>query len=122
MSDPATLRARRDALSAQRSSGVARVSYAANACEAFAANLVGDGIKPSSLIDDAGLRDRVQRLWLARTDEADADRLTDFYGLQAMVAREMFVAGITSRLRGQIRQDRGRDRGPDGCRDLVRRS
>jgi capsid protein len=24
--------------------------YAANACEAFAANLVGDGIKPSSLI------------------------------------------------------------------------
>jgi lambda family phage portal protein len=48
--------------------------YAANACEAFAANLVGDGIKPSSLIEDA-------------------DGLTDFYGLQAMVAREMFVAG-----------------------------
>ena len=67
--------------------------YAANACEAFAANLVGDGIKPSSLIGDAGLRDQVQRLWLAWTDEADADGLTDFYGLQAMVAREMFVAG-----------------------------
>lgn len=67
--------------------------YAANACEAFAANLVGDGIKPSSLIEDAALRDRVQRLWLAWTDEADADGLTDFYGLQAMVAREMFVAG-----------------------------
>ena len=67
--------------------------YAANACEAFAANLVGDGIKPSSLIEDAELRDRIQRLWLAWTDEADADGLTDFYGLQAMVAREMFVAG-----------------------------
>lgn len=67
--------------------------YAANACEAFAANLVGDGIKPSSLIEDAALRDRVQKLWLAWTDEADADALTDFYGLQAMVAREMFVAG-----------------------------
>jgi lambda family phage portal protein len=67
--------------------------YAANACEAFAANLVGDGIKPSSLITDAALRDQVQRLWLAWTDEADADGLTDFYGLQAMVAREMFVAG-----------------------------
>ena len=67
--------------------------YAANACEAFAANLVGDGIKPSSLIEDAALRDRVQKLWLAWTDEADADGLTDFYGLQAMVAREMFVAG-----------------------------
>lgn len=67
--------------------------YAANACEAFAANLVGDGIKPSSLITDAAVRDRVQKLWLAWTDEADADGLTDFYGLQAMVAREMFVAG-----------------------------
>lgn len=67
--------------------------YAANACEAFAANLVGDGIKPSSLIEDPALRDRVQKLWLAWTDEADADGLTDFYGLQAMVAREMFVAG-----------------------------
>lgn len=67
--------------------------YAANACEAFAANLVGDGIKPSSLVTDADLRDRMQKLWLAWTDEADADGLTDFYGLQAMVAREMFVAG-----------------------------
>jgi lambda family phage portal protein len=67
--------------------------YAANACEAFAPNLVGDGINPSSLIADPALRDRVQQLWLAWTDEADADGLTDFYGLQAMVAREMFVAG-----------------------------
>jgi lambda family phage portal protein len=67
--------------------------YAGNACEAFASNLVGDGIKPSSLIEDAEVRDRVQRLWLAWTDEADADGLTDFNGLQSMVAREMFVAG-----------------------------
>jgi len=67
--------------------------YAANACEAYAANLIGDGMKPSSLIEDPDLRDRIQRLWLAWTDEADADGLTDFYGLQAMVAREMFVAG-----------------------------
>ena len=67
--------------------------YAANACEAYAANLVGDGIKPSSLIEDGELRDHVQRLWLAWTDQADADGLTDFYGLQAMIAREMFVAG-----------------------------
>jgi lambda family phage portal protein len=67
--------------------------YAANACEAYAANLIGDGMKPSSLIEDPDLRDRVQRLWLAWTDEADADGLTDFYGLKAMVAREMFVAG-----------------------------
>jgi len=67
--------------------------YAANACESYAANLVGDGIKPSSLIEDGELRDKIQRLWLAWTDQADADGLTDFYGLQAMIAREMFVAG-----------------------------
>lgn len=67
--------------------------YAANACESYAANLVGDGIKPSSLIEDGELRDKVQQLWLAWTLEADADGLTDFYGLQAMIAREMFVAG-----------------------------
>ncbi len=73
----------------------------------FAANLVGDGIKPSSLIEDAALRDRVQRLWLAWTDEADADGLTDFYGLQAMVAREMFVAGeCFVRLRTRRAEDR----------------
>jgi hypothetical protein len=35
----------------------------------------------------------IQRLWLAWTDEADADGLTDFYGLQAMSARAMFEAG-----------------------------
>ena len=46
--------------------------YAANACEAYAANLVGDGINPSSLIKDGELRDWVQRLWLAWTDQADA--------------------------------------------------
>ena len=80
--------------------------YAANACEAFAANLVGDGIKPSSLIRDANLRDQVQKLWLAWTDEADADGLTDFYGLQAIVAREMFVAGeCFVRLRSRRAED-----------------
>jgi lambda family phage portal protein len=82
--------------------------YAANACEAFAANLVGDGIKPSSLIEDGPIRDSVQRLWLAWTDEADADGLTDFFGLQAMVAREMFVAGeCFVRLRPRRAEDPG---------------
>ena len=46
--------------------------FAANAVDAFANHVGGDGIKPSSLIEDAGLRDRVQKLWLAWTDEADA--------------------------------------------------
>jgi hypothetical protein len=52
--------------------------YAANACEAFAANLVGDGIKPSSLIGDADLA-RPGAAALARLDRRGgcgrADRL-----------------------------------------------
>jgi lambda family phage portal protein len=67
--------------------------YAANAVEAFVAAAVGTGIKPSSLITDAAMRAQIQAVWLAWTDEADADGLTDFYGLQALVARAMFEGG-----------------------------
>ena len=56
--------------------------YAAGAVEAFASNVVGDGIKPSSSIADASQKEALQKLWLAWTDEADAEGLTDFYGLQ----------------------------------------
>lgn len=55
--------------------------------------MVGAGIKPSSLIADAGLKAAVQKLWLDWTDEADADGFTDFYGLQRRAAREVFIAG-----------------------------
>lgn len=67
--------------------------YAANAAASFAAHAVGTGIKPSSLVRDGALKERIQRLWLDWTDEADADGLTDFYGLQAMVAKSLFEAG-----------------------------
>lgn len=67
--------------------------YASNAAASFTAHAVGCGIKPSSLVDDGALKDEIQRLWLGWTDEADADSLTDFYGLQAMAARAMFEAG-----------------------------
>lgn len=67
--------------------------YASNAADSFVANAVGAGIKPSSLIEDHALKDEIQRVWLAWTDEADADSLTDFYGLQALAARAMFEAG-----------------------------
>jgi lambda family phage portal protein len=35
----------------------------------------------------------VQRLWLDWTDEADAEGLTDLYGMQRRAAREVFIAG-----------------------------
>ncbi len=67
--------------------------YAVNAVESWAANTVGDGIKPISKIGEAARKEELQRLWLAWTDEADAEGLTDFYGLQRRAAREVFIAG-----------------------------
>ena len=67
--------------------------YAVNAVESWAANTVGDGIKPISKIADAARKEELQRLWLDWTDEADAEGLTDFYGLQRRAAREVFIAG-----------------------------
>ena len=67
--------------------------YAANAIESWAANTVGDGISPNSSITQAARKDAVQRLWLAWTDDADAEGLTDFYGLQRRAAREVFMTG-----------------------------
>lgn len=68
-------------------------AYAASAKESFVANLIGTGIKPSPLVADAGLKDALQQAWLAWTDEADADGLTDFYGLQALIGGALFEAG-----------------------------
>ncbi|MEX0752103.1 MAG: phage portal protein [Xanthobacteraceae bacterium] len=76
--------------------------YAVNALECFAANLVGAGITPrwippvrdkSKPEDAAELKKIAQQLWLDWTDEADAEGLTDFYGIQRRAARELFAAG-----------------------------
>ncbi|MCA3197624.1 phage portal protein [Cupriavidus sp.] len=80
--------------------------YAANAVESWASNAVGTGIKPSSTIADAALKDRVQQLWLRWTDESDAEGLTDFYGQQRRAARELFIAGeVFFRLRQRWPED-----------------
>lgn len=67
--------------------------YASNAASAFQASAVGAGIKPSSLIADPDKKRSVQQAWTIWTDECDADGITDFYGLQALVARALFEAG-----------------------------
>jgi lambda family phage portal protein len=70
--------------------------HANAACESFVANLIGTGIKPSSLLSDeadAALRQTLMQTWLDWTDEADADGIADFYGLQTIAARAIFEAG-----------------------------
>lgn len=80
--------------------------YAASAKEAFVSALVGCGIKPSSLTTDASLKAEIQQVWNDWTDEADADGITDLYGLQSIVAAEMFEAGeCFIRLRSRFASD-----------------
>jgi lambda family phage portal protein len=80
--------------------------YAANAIESWAANTVGDGISPNSSIEQASRKDAVQRLWLAWTDDADAEGLTDFYGLQRRASREVFMTGeVFLRFRSRRAED-----------------
>lgn len=73
--------------------------YAAMAKEAFVSALVGSGIKPSPLTIIATGRGAtpvktfINTAWRKWTDEADADGLTDFYGLQTMIGNELFEAG-----------------------------
>ena len=74
--------------------------------ESFASNVVGDGIKPSSTITDAAKKEELQALWLAWTDDADAEGLTDFYGLQRRAAREVFLSGeVFIRIRPRRAED-----------------
>lgn len=68
-------------------------AYAVAARETFIAALVGFGIKPSTLEETAAAKKVVQRCWLDWVAEADADRLTDFYGMQSTGAGELFEGG-----------------------------
>ena len=80
--------------------------YASNVIESWAGNVVGNGIKPSSLIADSALKAAVQRAWLDWTDDSDAEGFTDFYGQQRRAAREVFIAGeVFLRFRPRRRED-----------------
>jgi lambda family phage portal protein len=82
-------------------------AYASAAKEAFVASLVGSGIKPSSLLKgNPELKEEIQLAWYDWTDEADADWNSDFYGLQALVAAELFEAGeVFIRMRKRRTED-----------------
>lgn len=82
--------------------------YAVNAVDAWTSHAVGTGIKPNpSPRSLSGTeRDRLMRKFRRWTDEADADGVTDFYGLQRNIARECFIAGeVFVRFRLRRRED-----------------
>lgn len=67
--------------------------YAHKARRVFVTNLVGTGIRPIPLAKDPKVKAAIAELWEEWTEEADADGLVDFYGLQALVASALFEAG-----------------------------
>lgn len=67
--------------------------YAKGSIDKLVTNIVGCGIKPMSMAADASLREQINALWLRWTDEADADGLFDFYGLQTIAVRAWLEGG-----------------------------
>jgi lambda family phage portal protein len=61
--------------------------------ERHVTNIVGTGIKPKSMAPTEEDRERIQEAWLEWTDEADADEMSDFYGMQEVIANEWHDAG-----------------------------
>ncbi len=72
---------------------VRRNAWAGSAVDAFVTNCIGAGIKPQSIATDAAFREAVHALWWDWCGEADADGVTDFYGLQALACRAMLEGG-----------------------------
>ena len=66
---------------------------AARAIEVFVSNLVGTGIKPLPTVEDEDLRKNILDAWSQWSDEADADGMSDFLGLQAVAVRAMAEGG-----------------------------
>jgi lambda family phage portal protein len=68
-------------------------ALAASGVEAWVSGLVGTGIKAQSGHVDPALRGKLNLAHELWTDEADADGLTDAYGLQSVMVRRMVVDG-----------------------------
>lgn len=80
--------------------------YAKGAIDKLVANIIGTGITPLSQAPDANFRKEIQALWLAWTDQSDADGLLDWYGQQAQAVRTWLEAGEAfARLRPRLPED-----------------
>ena len=67
--------------------------YAAKAVQAVVSNLVGTGILPRARSGDAAVNEAADKLWARFAESCDADGLTDFSGLQALIVRAMAESG-----------------------------
>ena len=60
---------------------------AAGGMDTLAANLVGQGITPRCCLKDPQIKAAIQDLWNDWVEEADADGVYDFQGLQTLLVR-----------------------------------
>jgi lambda family phage portal protein len=67
--------------------------FAGNAVDEWASASVGDGVKPRPRIKNRKKKEELLDLFWRWTEEADADEMSDYYGLQEKAAREVFLAG-----------------------------
>lgn len=89
----ALLTAHGDELRSKSRDAARRNPWAVNALDSYVGNAIGTGIVPKSKHSDPATRDKIHQLWLRWTDDADADGITDFYGMQALACRETIEAG-----------------------------
>lgn len=81
-------------------------AWANNAIESFTANVVGSGIVPRWKHPDKAIRKTLQEAWKRWTDEADADGISDFYGMQSLACRSAIEAGeVLARFRPRYTSD-----------------
>ncbi|WP_422463297.1 phage portal protein [Endozoicomonas sp. ALB115] len=67
--------------------------WASSGLEKLVSNVIGRGITPKSRVDDDGLREQLQNLFLQWSDESDTDGLLSFTGQQSLITRAMFEGG-----------------------------
>ena len=80
--------------------------YAAKAVTALVSNMVGTGLLPRARAATPELAAQADRLWAEFASSADADGLTDFSGLQALIVRSLVESGeVLVRLRERRVED-----------------
>ncbi|MEY3081898.1 MAG: hypothetical protein RJA94_1883, partial [Pseudomonadota bacterium] len=67
--------------------------YAAKAVNALVSNLVGTGIVPRARAKRTAAAKAADQLWLQFAASCDAEGLTDFGGLQALIVRSLVESG-----------------------------
>jgi lambda family phage portal protein len=67
--------------------------YATKAVQALVSNMVGTGLQPRARAETPEIARLADRLWLQFSTQCDADGLTDFAGLQALVVRSLVESG-----------------------------